>query len=58
MALTPDERLDALEAQLADTQAELAELVRLGASDQSVTAVRTLAESTAARVDQLERRLP
>lgn len=58
MALTPDERIDALQAQLEDVQAELAQLVRLGASDQSVTAVRTLAEATAARVDQLERRLP
>lgn len=56
--MTNDERITALESQLADVQAELAELVRLGASDQSVTAVRTLAEGTAARVDQLERRLP
>lgn len=58
MPLTDSERIDALEARLEDVQAELAQLVKLGASDQSVNAVRTLAEGTAARVTQLERRLP
>ncbi len=54
MALTPDERLDALESRVEDHGAELAELVRLSASDARVNALAELVDQLSARLRTLE----
>ena len=53
-----NERLDALDGRLNDLQEQVTALVGHTASDRALESVRALAEGLAARVDQVERRLP